>query len=110
MKAAKHGMDCITFMEKCIFEDYEQTSNFSINYNEWSDNCDGYDHVRTPFHKTPIKTALCLKAGVKDMRYGEDHKFSKDIKKYLKTEYHINDYVYIYRYKHEEHKSKFGIV
>lgn len=109
MEVISNGSDCITFKELCIFEDRIEHSSFSLQWKAWADNVGGFDHVRTPFCKTPIKTEICLKAGVKDMRYGEDHQFAKDVYKYLKTESYIDEFVYIYRYKFEPHEQKFGI-
>ena len=94
MGVIREGNDCITFMEQCLFNGKPNgKSNFSIQYKEWADNVGGFDHVRTPFHKSPIKTKLCLQAGVKDMRYGEDHQFSKDILPLLNTESHIDEII-----------------
>jgi hypothetical protein len=109
MNVVDKGKDCITFQELCIFEDREEKSNFSLRYKEWRDNFDGFNHVRTPFCKTPIKTEICQKVGVKDMRYGEDHQFAKDIYSHLKSEAYINKIIYIYRYKFEESNKKYGI-
>lgn len=110
MKAIKETeADCITFKEICIFEDRTEYSSFSLQWKQWSDNVGGFDHVRTPFCKTPIRTELCLKAGVKDMRYGEDHQFAKDVYNFLKTEAYIDEFIYIYRYKFEPHETKYGI-
>ena len=110
MEAIKKELaDCITFKELCIFEDRQEQSSFSLQWKEWADNVGGFDHVRTPFCKTPIKTEICLHAGVKDMRYGEDHQFAKDVYPLLKTETYIDEFIYIYRYKFEPHETKYGI-
>lgn len=109
MEAIKQDADCVTFKEICIFENRTEYSSFSLRWSEWGDKVGGFDHVRTPFCKTPIKTELCLKAAVKDMRYGEDHQFAKDVYPLLKTEAYIDEFVYIYRYKFEPHEKKYGI-
>jgi len=110
MQAAKLKADCITFQEQCLFNGKQNgKSNFSIKYKVWAENEDGFDHVRTPFFKTPIKTDICLKVGVKDMRYAEDHQFAVDVLKHLKSEAHINRVVYIYRYVKVDSQTKYGI-
>jgi glycosyltransferase involved in cell wall biosynthesis len=110
MSEIDKNMDCITFKELCQYDNQQnKTSNFSLKYKEWANDTDGYNHVRTPFLKCVIKTKLCLKAGVKDIRYAEDHQFAKDIYPLLKNEVHIDEFIYIYRYKHEEHNQKYGI-
>jgi len=109
MDALKSSPDCVGFKEWCVFEDRNETSSFSMHWSRWDDNVGCFDHVRTPFCKTPIRTELCLKAGVKDMRYGEDHQFAKDVHKLLRTEVFIDEFIYIYRYKFEPHNTKYGI-
>lgn len=103
--------DCIGFKELCIYNGKRvESSNFSLKYKEWADNYDGFNHVRTPFHKTPIATKLCQSVGVKDMRYGEDHEFAKDIYPLLETEVYIDEFIYHYRHNDsEEHNEKYGI-
>lgn len=110
MDAIQEDSDCITYREYCTFNGGNpKRSNFSIKYSDWADNQDGFDYVRTPFFKCPIKTAICLQVGVKDMRYGEDHDFARRIKPLLKTETHIDKPLYIYRYRTENHNIKYGI-
>lgn len=47
-------------------------------------------------HITPIKREIVLKTGFKNICNGEDQEFSKNVKKYLKTEVVINDVLYNY--------------
>lgn len=103
--------DCIGFKELCIYNGKRvESSNFSLKYKEWADNYDGFNHVRTPFHKTPIATKLCQSVGVKDLRYGEDHQFAKDIYPLLENEVYIDEFLYYYRHNDkEEHNEKYGI-
>jgi hypothetical protein len=103
--------DCIGFKELCIYNGKRlESSNFSLSYKEWADNFDGFNHVRTPFHKTPIRTELCRQAGVKDLRFGEDHEFAKDIYPILKKEIYIDEFIYHYRHNDREtHNEKYGI-
>jgi glycosyltransferase involved in cell wall biosynthesis len=106
-------VDCIGYHEYCTFDGRNpQKSDFSIKYPAWKDfnpPVNGFHHARTPFFKTPIRTDICLKVGVKDMRFGEDHDFAIRVYPYLKKEHYINRVMYLYRYKTEEHKKKYGI-
>lgn len=101
--------DCIGYKERCTFYNRTESSCFSKEFSEWMDNFAGYDHVRTPFFKSIIRTELCAQVGCKDLRFGEDHDFAKRIYPLLKTEVFIDEVMYEYRYKHEEHNSKYGI-
>lgn len=102
--------DCVCFKELCIFDGKRvESSNFSLQYGGWADNVDGFNHVRTPFFKTPIKTALCTLVGVKDERFGEDHDFARRIQPYLKNEAYINEWIYIYRHNSSPHNERYGI-
>lgn len=102
--------DCIGYKELCIYEGKRiESSIFSKKYKDWQENFDGFNHVRTPFYKAPIKTELCRNVGFKDLRYAEDHDFAKRIYPLLKTEEYIDEFMYIYRYKHEPHNLKYGI-
>ena len=112
-EACKEDADCITFQEKCIFVGQHpliRLANHSIKYQRWAEHKDGFYYVRTPYFKDVIKTEHCLKAGVKDVRFGEDHLFAVAIKPLLKTEVHISKPLYIYEYSRTEaHNKKYGI-
>lgn len=101
--------DCITFEEMCLIDGVESRSNFSLQYEDWAENVDGFDHVRTPFFKTPIKTALCLQVPVPDMRFGEDHEWAKKIKSIVKTELHLPKICYYYIRNSSPHNTRYGI-
>jgi glycosyltransferase involved in cell wall biosynthesis len=106
-------VDCIGYHEFCTFDGIKpKLSDFSIKYPAWKEYnypLNGFSHVRTPFCKSPIKTDICKKVGVKDMRFGEDHDFAIRVYPLLKKEHYINKAMYFYRYKTEEHKKKYGI-
>lgn len=108
---ANPDIDCVGFKELCIYNGKRvKSSNFSLQYKEWASDADGFNHVRTPFHKTPIRTTLCQQAGVQDLRYGEDHQFAKDIYPLLKNEIYIDEFIYHYRHNDKElHNEKYGI-
>jgi hypothetical protein len=57
-KAIEQEPDCITFQEHCEMNGKYFTSNHSLKYYDWADNCDGFDFVRTVFYKDVIKTEI----------------------------------------------------
>lgn len=104
------GADCVGFKELCIFDGKRlESSNFSLKYPGWLDNYDGYNHVRTPFFKTPIKTEICRQVNIPPIRFGEDHEFSRMITPMLETENWIDEFLYIYRHNSSPHNERYGI-
>jgi hypothetical protein len=84
--------------------------NHSIKYHKWDNNDDGFNYVRTPYHKDVIRTSLCLQAGVSDMRFGEDEDFAKRILPLLLFEVHIDEFLYIYNAPSNiNHAERYGI-
>lgn len=103
-------IDCVGFKELCIFDGKRvESSNFSIKYPGWLDNYDGFNHVRTPFFKTPIKTRICLQCPIPPIRFGEDHEFAKAIYPLLRTENYIDEFIYHYRHNSTPHNERYGI-
>jgi hypothetical protein len=84
--------------------------NHSIKYHKWDNNDDGFNYVRTPYHKDVIRTSLCLQSGVSDMRFGEDEDFAKRILPLLLFEVHIDEFLYIYNAPSNiNHNLRYGI-
>ena len=106
-------VDCYGYHELCIFNlTTKKMSDISIKHKKWYESkfpINGFHHFRTPFCKTPIKTKLCQQIGVKDMRFGEDHQFARDICPFLTKEKYINKVMYLYTYTSENHNQKYGI-
>ncbi len=109
LAAMETNPDCITFQELCVIDGVESKSNFSLKYDDWHENFDGWDHVRTPFFKTPIKTILCKAAPVPHLRFGEDHLWAQKIKYTLNVEVHINKFLYYYIHKSSPFNERYGI-
>jgi glycosyltransferase involved in cell wall biosynthesis len=112
LKAAETDTDCITYMEHCTIDGKKSKSLFTLKFPQWADlktPVNGCIRVRTPFFKTPIKTKICKKIGVKDMRFGEDHDFSKRIYANLISEYFINEDLYYYQYTRTPFNQRYGI-
>lgn len=110
LEACRSGADTIGYLEDCSFDHRMwKTSCISIKWDKWDNYVGGYDYVRTPYFKNPIKTELCKKVGCADLRFGEDADFAEKIKPFLKTEVFINKKMYIYRFRTENHYTKYGI-
>lgn len=87
-----------------------KTASASNKWKDWQEKTGGYDYVRTPYQKTPIRRDIALKIGYKDMRFGEDYDYSKRLKQsgLIKTETYIPKVLYFYRYAYENPKTKYG--
>ena len=70
----------------------------------------GYDYVRPIIHFNPVRRELALKAGFKDLRYGEDMDYAERLNPLLTKEYFIDEILFHYRYSTDQsHKKKYGI-
>lgn len=93
------GADCIGYKEDVRIAGRREASEHSIKYDKWESlpkPIGGIKHRRTPFCKTPIKTDICTRVGVQDMRFREDHDFAERIRPHLYSEAYINEFMYIY--------------
>ena len=73
----------------------------SLQYDHWwdepdPDNPGGYFFYRCPNHLNPVKRELALKAGYPDLKFGEDHEYSRRLLKLLETEEYITEPIYYY--------------
>ena len=111
MSAIESNPDCVGYKELCIYENGSvKSSDISLKHKRWNEPKNaGFNHYRSPFYKVPIKTELCRMVGFKDLRYGEDIEFANRIIKLLTNEVYIDEFMYIYRYKEENHNQKYGI-
>lgn len=114
LEAAKKGPDAITYKEHCTMDGEIKFSNFSLTYPDWNGEGsnildDGFHFQRTPFFKTPILTSICQQIGVADIRWSEDHDFARKIKPLLKTEVHINEFIYLYMHESSNFEERYGI-
>lgn len=102
-------VDCITFEEHIDIDGKIQRSNHSLKYDDWHDNYDGYDYVRTPFFKSVIKTEIAKSVPIPHIRFGEDHQWAQVLKPHLKTEIHIPEQLYRYIHISSDHNTRYGI-
>jgi glycosyltransferase involved in cell wall biosynthesis len=87
------------------------TESVSSAYEKWCEKQHGFDYIRTPYPKVPIKRDICLAVGYKDQRYGEDHNFAIRLKQsgLIHSEIYIDQVLYFYRYKFAPHAQKYGL-
>ena len=108
-------VDCITYEEYVHINGVNYSSRHSIEYQDWEGTgseilYDGFIFHRTPFMKDVIKTSIAKSVPVPDMRFGEDHEFSKLIKPLLKTEHHIPEEIYHYIYiSNQTFEERYGL-
>lgn len=111
LKATESGPDCIGFrIEVHGLARRTQMASASMRC-EWAKNVDGFDYVRSIYHKTPVKREHALAIGFADMRFAEDADYSDRLAKsgLLQREEYIDKALYIYRYKFQPISRKFGI-
>jgi hypothetical protein len=111
LQAIKTEPDCVGMLIDCDMQGVKRNAIASLKYNNWGENKDGFKYVRSPYHKTPVKRWIALKAGFPDKRFGEDYEYSMRLinSGLLKTEVMVKSPIYFYRYKYENPKTKYGI-
>lgn len=108
-----HNLDCIGFQILCNGTSRNgntELASASNRWNDWAENIGGFRYVRTIYHKSPVRREHALAIGYKDLRFGEDHDYSKRLKMsgLLKQETYIDKIMYYYNYKYQEPKIKYG--
>lgn len=101
-------VDCITFEEHIDIDGKIQRSNHSLKYDDWHNNYDGFDYVRTPFFKSVIKTEIAKSVPIPHIRFGEDHQWAQALKSHLHTEIHIDEQIYRYIHISSDHETRYG--
>ncbi len=110
LAALESSPDCVGFKIHCTTNGMNpQSAITSMRYKQWGENVDGYAHVRSPYHKSPVKREIALKVGFPDLRYAEDKPFSAGITRLVKTEAFVDKVLYYYRYRTENFAEKYGI-
>ena len=113
IEAIKQQPDCITFEEHCTIDGGFFSSNHSLEYEDWEGTgdkrfSDGFHYHRTPFFKDVIKTEIARSVPIEHIRFGEDHKWAQALKPHLKTEVHINEYIYYYQHTSSNFTERYG--
>lgn len=110
LKALESSPDCVGFLITCTTNGKNPVKAIaSMRYKEWQENRDGYAHVRTIYHKTPVRREIALQVGFPDLRYAEDKPFAKGVTARVKTEVFIPHVMYYYRFRAENFNAKYGI-
>jgi len=108
----KHSPDCIgLIIHMTTNGQNDQLCCHSLKYPEWENDVDGWSYVRNVTHFNPVKKELALKAGFKDMRYGEDKDYADRLTALCSFEVFIEDKImFHYRFSTAEpHAQKYGI-
>lgn len=114
LKALESKPDCVGYLESVIMNGKQTIACHSNAFEDWGNNKNGYEYVRTIFCKDIIKTSLAKQIGFPDLRFAEDHVFAQKLKHsgLLKTEIFINKIMYYYSHNtltHEQHKQRYGL-
>lgn len=110
LAALESSPDCVGFLITCTTNGKNPRSAIaSMRYKEWAENVDGYAHVRTIYHKTPVRREIALKVGFPDLRYAEDKPYARGVTALVKTEAFIPNVLYHYRFRSEPFHAKYGI-
>lgn len=108
LKAIELNPDCIGFKIMCDMQGKKEIAASSNKY-LWADNVNGFRYVRSIYHKTPVKREIALKCMFPNKSFGEDYEYSMRLRKHLKMEIFINEFLYFYNYQYENPKTKYGI-
>lgn len=101
--------DCVGFKIECRMNGGRpEMASASLKYKAWDDNKDGFRFVRSPYQKTPVRRSIALLVGFPDLRYAEDKVYSAGLVKFLETEVYIDKVLYIYRFRAENFRTKYG--
>lgn len=113
LKAIEQKPDCIGNLIHCDMEGKYESAIGSYKYRDWADHVDGYRYVRNIYHMSIVRRDLALKAGFRPMNHGEDYDYcmrlQKELDKVNATEVFIDKQMYFYRYKAEDHVTKYGM-
>ena len=112
--ALKEKPDCVGYLEEVCFDGVKKIAHHSSRWDDWKDNFEGWDYVRTIFCKDVIKTSIVKQIGFKDLRFGEDYDFAQRLHAsgLIKKEVFINEVMYYYEghsLSEEQKKERYGI-
>jgi len=93
----KNDVDCINFLEHVIMGDKTTITRRSIHF-PWSGCMFGGQYAFSPTPKSIIKTQIAQKVEFEKGHDGEDLKFARDVRQYLKSEINLDYIGYYYEY------------
>jgi glycosyltransferase involved in cell wall biosynthesis len=90
---------CYGYANNCRSPEIMEPADVSIRYDGWKNDQNGFKYVRFPHHLAPTKREHAMAIGYFG-HYGEDHDYSVRMQASgrLKTEVHIDDFMYVYKY------------
>lgn len=97
LKEIKNGPDVITFLVQ-VYQNGKKTKLCKYSKDFESDHNTDLFYNRLPNHICCVKKDVSTFASFPNITYGEDSGYSKELKKYLKTEIFINKVLYHYDY------------
>jgi hypothetical protein len=112
MEGIKSDCDVISYNIYSNVPEGDVIHSYNQYYSIKFDNYPQINHTTksaffTPSQKQVIKTEIVNKVKFYDIRYQEDVYFRDNIKSYLKTEYYIDEFLYLYLNKSREDYSDF---
>ena len=95
---SKPSPDVIVFqaMFKDVLQGIEKPVKYSAGFLKDFEDADYF--YRLPNHLTPMKMEILSKIWFKEVNYGEDFDFAKQIKPYLNTQASVSKILYYYNY------------
>lgn len=90
---------CYGYANGCKSPEIMEPADVSIRYKGWGNDQNGFKYVRYPHHLAPTRREHAMAIGYRG-HYGEDHDYSirMEASGRLKTEVHIDEFLYIYRF------------
>lgn len=102
MEGIKNDVDVISFNQWCDIKQWGKLQYFhkycSLEYSPPNNKIDYENAVMnfTPDQKNVIKSVITKQVKFYDINHGEDSYYMRDILPLLKTEYHIDKFIYLY--------------
>ena len=112
LEGIKESPDCITYFEHVDIDGVISKANHSIQYSGWHDNPsfpEGFKYARTPYFKDVIKTSIAQMVQVPSIRWNEDEQWANALHPLLKTEHHIDDFMYFYKTVSSNPEERYGL-
>lgn len=105
-----NSVDCMGIKVKMTTNGLNEQTCLHRLGRKWAERQEGYDYIRPIIHFNPVRRVLALKAGFKDIRFGEDRDYSDRLNRLVKKEAFIDEWLFHYRYSNKQpHNLKYGI-
>lgn len=91
------GMDCVTFCGE-YWENGNYHSDFKISTSVYANLNQPKLMLRKPNHICAVKSDIAKRCQFPHKQVGEDSSYSEQISKHIKTEYHLAEKLYFYKF------------